>query len=98
MIRRRCTRKGHKWRQKSMYMLGDDVCARWRCDGTRLNPDALPPWLDYSEYVDDLVDEWHANDNMPTSLQEFIQSNTGWTDAEYESWVLTAKIPRTGTF
>lgn len=41
-MRRRCRRRGHKWRQKVAYVLGTDVCARWGCDATQTNPRALP--------------------------------------------------------
>jgi hypothetical protein len=43
--KRRCARRGHKWRQKVAYMLGDRVCHR--CGLVEVDPAALPPegWL-----------------------------------------------------
>lgn len=46
------------------------------------------------EFVDGLAQEWHENEEiMPSSLQKFIQANTGWTDDEYDSWALTGNLP-----
>lgn len=45
------------------------------------------------DFVDDLVDEWHDND-MPTSLWQFIRLNTGWTDDEVEEWAIHGTIPQ----
>lgn len=45
------------------------------------------------DFVDDLVDEWHDNDNMPTELHTFVMANTGWTWEEYKLWVVTGVMP-----
>lgn len=42
-ISKRCVKHGHKWRPQVWGVLGQDVCARRRCDATRVNPMALPP-------------------------------------------------------
>lgn len=46
------------------------------------------------EFVDDLVEEWHENDNMPTSLHAFVIANTGWSMAEYNLWAVTGRLPK----
>jgi hypothetical protein len=46
------------------------------------------------EFVDDLVSEWHDNiANFTVTLKEFIMSNTGFSDHEYEVWVRTGSVP-----
>jgi len=56
-VNRRCARKGHKWRQKITYVLGEDRCVRWGCDAERVNPGALPPWNPESSNFDPALRE-----------------------------------------
>ena len=44
--------------------------------------------------VDDLVDQWHNDEQLLESLEEFIMNETGFTAKEYEVWVCTGEVPR----
>lgn len=43
--------------------------------------------------VDDLVEEWHNDDSIKTSLEEFIIYMTKFSGPEYETWVRYGRIP-----
>ena len=45
------------------------------------------------DFVDELVEEWHEHPDMPTSMEQFIKANTGWTEAEYEFWATSGVLP-----
>lgn len=69
----------------------------FRCE---LNQDELPVYRTFGgmeiteDFVDDLVDEWHDHEPaMPTSLEQFVMANTGWTAEEYDRWVRVGRLP-----
>lgn len=43
--------------------------------------------------LDDLVDEWHTGSHPAMSLKDFIKIKTGWTDFQYQRWVVWSEIP-----
>lgn len=44
------------------------------------------------EFLDELVQEWHENADMPTSLETFVRANTGWSASRYDRWALTGEL------
>lgn len=53
------------------------------------------PYRYTREELDDLVDEWHEDDTIKTSLEEFIIYTTKFTEAEYETWIRYRRVPLT---
>ena len=43
--------------------------------------------------LDDLVEQWHNDEQLLETLEEFIMNETGFTTKEYEVWVCTGKVP-----
>lgn len=52
-------------------------------------PTAAGPVDPLGDALDDIVDAWHTNAWPGRSLREVIRDATGWTDAQYDQWVLT---------
>ncbi|HEY5787670.1 MAG TPA: hypothetical protein VIT65_23140 [Microlunatus sp.] len=52
-LRKRCMRRGHRW--GNYILLPFQFCQRWRCDGTRVNPDYPMP-----EHVREEMQLWVA--------------------------------------
>jgi hypothetical protein len=43
--------------------------------------------------VQDVIDYWHLCYQGDMELDEFMQSQLGWTDMEYQYWEVTGKLP-----
>jgi hypothetical protein len=56
-MRKRCEKKGHRWRQEVAYVLGYQKCSRWGCDARRIDPMALPPWDPESSHYEPGYDQ-----------------------------------------
>jgi hypothetical protein len=54
----------------------------------------MPNHYNYTnEELDDLVEQWHNDEMLLETLEEFIMNETGFTTKEYEVWVCTGKVP-----
>lgn len=55
---------------------------------------AMPnPYRYTPDEMDDLVEQWHKDDYMVYSLEDFIMYETKFTKAEYDHWAMTAEVP-----
>lgn len=51
------------------------------------------PYKYTEEEVDDLVEQWHNDNFIVYSLQDFIMYETKFTQEEYDKWAKTGDIP-----
>lgn len=54
----------------------------------------MPNHYNYTnEELDDLVEQWHNDEQLLETLEEFVMNETGFTTKEYEVWVCTGSTP-----
>lgn len=52
------------------------------------------PYKYTNSELDDLVDQWHNDDYMVYSLEDFIMYETKFTKEEYDIWAREGVVPR----